>query len=102
MGKGVCASSQRAACEVRAPSQRATYGSTCLHGFVSGPSLSSLLPEEQHFLLVRDCGQGLLTKALPPLPPLPHGASGRGSRSSAWLVREGIGLAFGSTGGESP
>lgn len=36
--------------------QCAPSGDTCLHGFLSGPSLCSLLPEEQHFLLVRACG----------------------------------------------
>lgn len=34
----------------------APRGYVCLHGFISGPSLSSPLPEEQHFLLVRACG----------------------------------------------
>lgn len=74
-GKGVCA-----------PSQRAAYGNTCLHGFISGPSLSSLLPEEQHLLLVRACGRGLPTKALPLLTTLPHGAPCRSGCSSASLV----------------
>lgn len=45
--------------------QCAASGDTCPHGFASGPSLSSPLPEEQqHFLLVRACGSGLPTKAL--------------------------------------
>lgn len=34
----------------------APSGDTCLHGFISAPSLSSSFPGEQHFLLVRAWG----------------------------------------------
>lgn len=62
----------------------APSGDTCLHGFISAPSLSSPFPGEQHFLLVRAWGSGLPSKAL---SLLSVGAPGCCGCSSASLVR---------------
>lgn len=102
-GKGVFFSpSHPAAREVCAPSRRAIYGNTCLHGFMSGPSLSSLLPEKQHFLLVRASIQGSVDRGV---APAHHHSAPQGSwprwpflcLAGPWRRR-----AFNSTGGGSP
>lgn len=75
---------------------------TCRHGFISGPSLSSRLPGERHFLLYVPVAQGCQARRCPCCPRCPVGLLNAEAAPVLRWSATAIGSVPGGTAGRSP